>query len=104
MKPFRLSLAAIVVLAGCTRSTNRSMLARAAACGDVPVDTARLERVATDTIARLRNAPQRVEQVVQSPQRLVVWTDDTNPQAYKDGGRVAFSCDGRISLVWLDGG
>jgi hypothetical protein len=68
------------------------------------VDTTALVRLAVDTIGRLRAAPQRLERVVSSPSRVVVWTEDTNSQALHDGGRVGFSCDGYIRLVWLDGG
>src|SRR4051812_26176940 len=105
MKRFRVSaVAAVPLLVGCTRSASRPTHARAAACGDQSIDTVALERDATDTVGHLRRAPQRVGQIVQSPQRFVVWTEDANPQAYKDGGRVAFDCAGRIRLVWLDGG
>ena len=98
-----LLLASLVSLA-CERSA--PVVSRdAAACRANSADSTALARVARDTIARLRAEPQTVVRITPSSAGGVeLRTEDASPEAYHDGGLVAFDCTGHVTLVWLDGG
>lgn len=102
--PLRASmwLSALLLLAACERvpASNPHRVARG--CGSA--DTARLDRVARDTIAKLRGRTQFVRRVTPLPAGISVRTEDGDSTEIHDGGLVSFGCDGRITLIWLDGG
>ena len=103
MRSTLLLLASLVSL-GCERSAP-AVSRDAAACRADATDSAAYARVARDTIARLRAEPQTVVRITPSSTGGVeLRTEDASPEAFHDGGLVAFDCTGRVTLVWLDGG
>jgi type II secretory pathway component PulK len=73
-------------------------------CQSTTSEIASDARRSVDTISRLRDRTQEVTSLVRTHDLVVIRTQDTNPLASHDGGKVSFDCNGRIRLVWLDGG
>jgi hypothetical protein len=101
---WRVALAVLCIIGVSVLASYHSALQPATMCARVPGDSARLVRLAQDTIASLRGIPQGVIRVRLGIGGYRVTTEDPRRDDQHDGGVVIFDCKGRISTVWLDGG
>lgn len=67
-------------------------------------DSARVARLASDTIATLRARAQQVRSFTPRSTGVEVRTEDSDSLSSHDGGLAAFDCAGRLTFLWLDGG
>ena len=98
----RIAIAAALV-ASCDRPAPEPR-ARAAACPYTRADTISLGAAARDTVARLKERAQRIEEITPVPGGIAFRTEDADSSAFHNGGAVSFDCAKRVTSVWLDGG
>jgi len=98
-------IAALVAAVAARRVSRRLAVASSyPSCAPSTRQLANFARLSVDTIARLRDHAQTPTLVTHEGGFTVVRTEDANPLADHDGGKVSFDCSGAVHFVWLDGG
>ena len=98
-----LMCASVAFVASCERPAP-APASRATSCAYTRDDTLALAAAARDTVARLKNRVQRIDEITPVGGGIAFRTEDADSNAFHNGGAVSFDCAKRVTSVWLDGG